>query len=63
VAIPYIADHGDPYVFPAGVAQQEYVQQGRLELAVPVVGKHQLQAQACAQAGLEGEAAGSARRP
>ncbi len=53
---PYIRHHGDPYVFPDGVAQQEHPCEGGLDLAIPFDGQEdQQQAQACAQ-----EASGAA---
>ena len=33
----YISDHGDPYVFPVGVAKQEHHEQWRLYSAFPTV--------------------------
>src|SRR4051794_18132474 len=35
VVIPYIAHHGDPYVFPAGVAKQGHPEEGGPRVAVP----------------------------
>lgn len=33
----YIADYGDPYVFPAGVAKQEHCEEWCFDLAYPAV--------------------------
>jgi hypothetical protein len=30
-------DHGDPYVFPTGVAEQGHLEERWLDLAIPVV--------------------------